>query len=148
MMQQTTLMGAAAWQMQNDLLTAIILPEHGGKIASLVYRPKNWELLFQNPKGVFRKAERGDDYSDYEACGFDEAFPTVDACLIQVGNRKVLYPDHTGKVRSLAMCMRNNCRWKTTALSAGTISTTQASRHCRLCGCATAWSTVSRICVF
>lgn len=94
MMQQTTLMGAAAWQMQNDLLTAIILPEHGGKIASLVYRPKNWELLFQNPKGVFRKAERGDDYSDYEACGFDEAFPTVDACLIQVGNRKVLYPDH------------------------------------------------------
>ena len=94
MLQQTTFMGTAAWQLQNDLLTAIILPEHGGKVASLVYRPRSWELLFQNPKGVFRKAQRGDDFSDYEACGFDDAFPTVDACQVQVGERKVLYPDH------------------------------------------------------
>ena len=136
MLQQTTFMGTAAWQLQNDLLTAIILPEHGGKVASLVYRPRSWELLFQNPKGVFRKAQRGDDFSDYEACGFDDAFPTVDACQVQVGERKVLYPDHgelwsaaftaepqgetlclpcTGKARNWAMCMKNGCPWKTTA---------------------------------
>ncbi len=94
MLEPTTFMGASAWKLQNETLTAIVLPEHGGKVASLVYRPRSWELLFQNPKGTFRKAHRGDDFSDYEACGFDDAFPTVDACEVQLGDRTVQYPDH------------------------------------------------------
>ena len=64
MLEPTMFMGTSAWKLQNDVLMAIILPEHGGKVASLVYRSQNWELLFQNPNGTFRKAHRGDDFSD------------------------------------------------------------------------------------
>lgn len=86
--------GAQALALENELLKAVILPAHGGKVASLWYRPARFELLFQNPKGQFRPARCGDDFSEYEACGFDEAFPTVDACTVQVGGRRVAYPDH------------------------------------------------------
>ena len=86
--------GAEALILENNLLKAVILPAHGGKVASLWYRPAQFELLFQNPKGLFRKARCGDDFSQFEACGFDEAFPTVDACTVQVGGRQVAYPDH------------------------------------------------------
>ena len=94
MLNPATFMGAAAWELENESLSAVILPAHGGKVASLVYRPQNWELLFQNPKGCFKRAERGDDFSEYEACGFDDAFPTVDACSVRIGGREVQYPDH------------------------------------------------------
>lgn len=120
MLQPIQFMNAAAWQVQNDLLTAVILPEHGGKVASLVYRPRSWELLFQNPNGVFRKAQRGDAFSDYEACGFDDAFPTVDACQVQIGDRTVLYPDH-GEVWSAAFAAKPTdtmlvLRWQSSEL--------------------------------
>lgn len=97
--------GAEALKLENDYLKAVILPAHGGKVASLWYRPAQFELLFQNPKGVFRKARCGDDFSQFEACGFDEAFPTVDACRVQVGERQVEYPDH-GELWSAAFALR------------------------------------------
>lgn len=120
MLEPTTFLGASAWKLQNDVLTAIVLPEHGGKVASLVYRPQNWELLFQNSKGGFREASRGDDFSDYEACGFDDAFPTVDACEVQLGGRTVQYPDH-GELWSAAFtaeaCGETLClRWQSPEL--------------------------------
>lgn len=86
--------GADGLALENGVLRAVVLPAHGGKVASLRYLPQNFELLFQNPKGAFRPARCGDDFSAYEACGFDEAFPTVDACTVQVGGRAVAYPDH------------------------------------------------------
>lgn len=89
-----TFQGADALVLENESLKAVVLPAHGGKVASLQYLPAQFELLFQNPKGVFRQARCGDDFSDYEACGFDEAFPCVDACTVQVGGREVAYPDH------------------------------------------------------
>lgn len=89
-----TFQGAEALALENNDIKAVILPAHGGKVASLWYRPAEFELLFQNPRGAFRKAEPGDKFSDFEACGFDEAFPTVDACTVRVGERQVTYPDH------------------------------------------------------
>lgn len=86
--------GAEALTLENSLLKAVILPAHGGKVASMWYHPAQFELLFQNPKPAFQEARCGDDFSAFEACGFDEAFPCVDACTVSVGGREVAYPDH------------------------------------------------------
>ena len=94
MLQQDTFLGCPAWTLENEFLRAVVLPEHGGKTASLILREKDFELPFQNPRPGFRKARCGDDFSDYEACGFDEAFPTVDPCTVTVGGEAVAYPDH------------------------------------------------------
>lgn len=94
MLQQEVFRGCPAWKLQSEQLRAVVLPGHGGKVASLILRGKKFELLFQNPHPAFRRAQCGDAFSDYEACGFDEAFPTVDPCIVEVGGRSVAYPDH------------------------------------------------------
>ncbi|MCC6802542.1 MAG: hypothetical protein IT319_06640 [Anaerolineae bacterium] len=55
-----------------------VLAELGGKIASLKWNGR--EVLAQNPRKPFRKAVYGAPYSDYDASGFDECFPTVGDC--------------------------------------------------------------------
>lgn len=80
--------------LQNSYISTVILPDHGGKAASLYYRRKDFELLFQNPHKTFQKAALGADFSKFEACGFDDAFPTIDACNIPISNSVVSYPDH------------------------------------------------------
>ena len=94
--------GTSGWRLENGDLSAVILPEHGGKVASLWFRRRDWELLFQNPKETFRKARPGDDFGDYEACGFDDAFPSVDAGAVDVDGQTVRYPDH-GEIWTAAM---------------------------------------------
>lgn len=86
--------GERAVVLQNDNVLAVVLPKHGGKIASLYHKQKEFELLFQNPHPTFQKAALGADFSRFEACGFDDAFPTIDACTVSVGGSDILYPDH------------------------------------------------------
>ena len=94
MLQHGQFLGSEAWTLENDALRAVILPGHGGKVASLVWRASHFELLFQNPHPTFAAAHCGDDFSRFEACGFDEAFPTVDPCTVTVDGQPVPYPDH------------------------------------------------------
>ncbi len=94
MLTQTTFQGESAWVLENDFLRAVILPKHGGKLTSLVYRQTQFELLFQNPKGRWGNATFGSDFSEFEACGFDDAFPNVDAGTVETRDRMLSYPDH------------------------------------------------------
>lgn len=80
--------------LENERLRAVILPQHGGKVASLYLKHRQFELLFQNPKPFYSPARPYDPFYNFEACGFDDAFPTIDACEVRVGDKKVLYPDH------------------------------------------------------
>lgn len=91
--------------LENHLLRAVILPDHGGKVVSLVWKPKTFEVCFQNPKPSFSKASVGDAFSAYEACGFEEAFPTVDACILEFEGITRTYPDH-GELWSSAFAVR------------------------------------------
>jgi galactose mutarotase-like enzyme len=93
--------GRQAVILQNSSLSTVILPEHGGKVASLFHRGKEFELLFQNPHRTYRKAKCGSDFSEFEACGFDDAFPTIDPCEVLVNSSVVRYPDH-GEIWSAA----------------------------------------------
>jgi galactose mutarotase-like enzyme len=100
---QADLRQPAEWTLENETLRACFLPAHGGKTTSLFYRPAAFELLFPNPRPCWRKAALGADFSQYEACGFDDAFPGVDAETVQLAGRAVPYPDH-GEIWSTPMC--------------------------------------------
>ncbi|MBQ6373351.1 MAG: DUF5107 domain-containing protein [Clostridia bacterium] len=86
--------GERAFRMESEVLSVTALPDFGGKLASIRYLPRDFEFLFQNPNARFRPATPGDDFSRFEACGFDDAFPTVDACEVMIGSQVRIYPDH------------------------------------------------------
>lgn len=96
--------------MENALLRVVILPEFGGKIASLFLKEQQFELLFQNPKDFFTKAPLGASFAEYEACGFDDAFPTVNEEIVKIGAHSILYPDH-GEVWTTNMEVKHTNRW-------------------------------------
>ena len=38
-MRRINFMGADGWALENEALSAVVLPAHGGKVASIIYRP-------------------------------------------------------------------------------------------------------------
>lgn len=83
-----------AYFLENDTLRVVVLPELGGKIASIYYKKQAFELLFQNPKDGFASATLGDCFAEHEACGFDDTFPSIDKEVVMVAGKEVTYPDH------------------------------------------------------
>jgi len=94
MIKHEKFMNVDAIALENDTIRAVCLPDFGGKIVSLYHKKKDFELLFQNPAGEFRKAKPGNDFSTFEACGFDDAFPNIDAETVKIGDNYVNYFDH------------------------------------------------------
>ena len=88
------LFGTEAIVLENDCLRCVCLPKHGGKIASLYRKDKAFELLFQNPRNEYRKAVPGSIFGEFEACGFDDAFPNIDAEVLETPDGSMEYFDH------------------------------------------------------
>jgi hypothetical protein len=59
---------------------AQFLPEQGSKLASLVYKPLNYEILVQRPAPKYLVQPFDGDYVAAECSGLDDMFPTIDAC--------------------------------------------------------------------
>jgi galactose mutarotase-like enzyme len=93
--------GQRASVLENDMLKAVILPERGGKTASIVYKPRNFELLAQ-PKGEYPPLAPGMNFSLGDASGFDDAFPSIDPETVNVGGKQVAYSDH-GEIWTMSM---------------------------------------------
>ncbi|MEM1484142.1 DUF5107 domain-containing protein [Oscillospiraceae bacterium PP1C4] len=110
MITKTTWQNTTAVQLENDDLRVIVLPAHGGKLASIYHKQKRFELLFQNPRSCYKQASFGAPFEEFEACGFDDAFPTVDACDVTIGSLLTSYPDH-GEIWSAAFeyLIEDNC---------------------------------------
>lgn len=81
-------------KLENKKIKLEFLENHGGKLASIFYKEKNIEFLFQNPKLEYKNATINSDFSLFEACGFDDTFPSIDKGEVIVNNKKVIYPDH------------------------------------------------------
>ena len=86
--------GEQAVLLSTDTASAVILPKRGGKVASFFYKKKNFEFLFQNPKSGYSNASIGDSFEAFEACGFDDAFPTIIEETVMIDGNPLHYPDH------------------------------------------------------
>ena len=76
--------------LENAHLRLVILPELGGKLWSLVYKPYDREILLAPPCVEPRPSPYGATYDDAFSGGWDELFPN-DATLAVDGD---VYPDH------------------------------------------------------
>ena len=85
--------GLAAAVLENDVLRVILLPKRGGKTVSILYKPMGFELLSQ-PKEGYPPLAPGMDFSQGDASGFDDAFPSIDQEILMVDGKAVAYPDH------------------------------------------------------
>jgi galactose mutarotase-like enzyme len=80
---QTRLGSLDAFVLENSSLRLTVVPELGGKLASLIRNESGHEYLLQpaDPEQAYRPRSFGDKFEDYGPCGFDECLPTVAACL-------------------------------------------------------------------
>lgn len=82
--------------LENEHLELMILPEWGGKMASLRSKTTGTQF-FQQPPQPFRTLQSpsyGDAFLPPYACGFDECFPTVSESEAQIASKRVQLPDH------------------------------------------------------
>lgn len=82
--------GLEAVVLENRMLRVIVLPQAGGKIWQITYKPLDTDLLWNNPRIGPAKLPLGSRYDDVWSGGWDELFPNDEAALIEGES----YPDH------------------------------------------------------
>jgi len=82
--------GLQALILENELLRVEILPEAGGNIRSICFKPANRELLWHNPMVRPAAHAPGSVFDDVWAGGWDDLFPNAIAELHAGG----MTPDH------------------------------------------------------
>ena len=95
--EETQYQSLVCLRLENDFLLAEFLPEIGGKMIRLHHKISGRELLLpsQLPNGQYRIPEYGDLYENYDTSGFDECFPTIEACEVEEeGGQMLSWPDH------------------------------------------------------
>lgn len=86
---------------ETETIRAQFLPSVGAKLASLIYKPINYELLVQRPGENYLLQPFDGDYVAGECSGMDDMFPTIDQCYCdQYPWEGVKMADH-GEVWSL-----------------------------------------------
>ncbi len=98
---QTTYQGFAAWALESEHLLAIVIPELGGKIISLVDKRAGYEWLVQ-PRRPLKPPTYGASFVEGDMSGWDEMFPTINPCSYPIPGAYAgrWLPDH-GEVWSL-----------------------------------------------
>lgn len=92
-----------ALRVETKTMTALFLPEEGGKLASITAKRDGFEFLCQNPAPTYTSLPRTGSYTDSECAAWDDMFPTVDPYTPESGDYAgITYPDH-GEVCRLAM---------------------------------------------
>lgn len=69
------LQGFFALRLENDLLMIDVLPELGGRIWSVLYRPTSRQWIWHNPRVGLHNVGPGASYDDHWAGGWEELFP-------------------------------------------------------------------------
>lgn len=83
------------YRLESDQLILTVLPERGGKIANLFFKPTQAELLWQPA------ADNGADefapgitFGARQAWGWDEMFPAIQPETFDAQDRRFVIPDH------------------------------------------------------
>ncbi len=69
-----------AVELENDWLRVTILPDVGAKIYDLVWKPTGKNFLWHNPRIAPQTYPVEGNFDNYWCGGWDDAFPTCDAC--------------------------------------------------------------------
>ena len=89
----------SAITLSHEDIELTVIPELGAKVSSI--RWKDVELLARNPRKPLRPAVYAAPYSQFDASGFDECFPTIGPCAYpEYPWEGIEMPDH-GEVWSL-----------------------------------------------
>jgi hypothetical protein len=75
---------------ENRFLRVVFLPQLGGKIWQITYKPLNTDLLWNNPRIAPTRLPMNSRYDDVWCGGWDELFPNDEAATID----GEVYPDH------------------------------------------------------
>ena len=84
---------------ENERVRVEMVPELGGKLVSLLYKPTEKEWLLDSGSRPLQPPVYGSVFTDGDMSGWDECFPTIEACRAGVGG-DILLPDH-GEVWSM-----------------------------------------------
>lgn len=96
--------------LENEKLRVQVMPELGGKIASVLVREKNFDIASSPGEGKkYRKAEEDGNFCAFDMSGFDDAFPNIDEETISYGDRILCYPDH-GEIWSREMEVKGSSK--------------------------------------
>ncbi|MBZ5683571.1 MAG: DUF4432 family protein [Acidobacteriia bacterium] len=82
--------GLDAVVLENRLLRVVILPQAGGKIWQITYKPFDKDLLWNNPRIAPARLPMNARYDDVWSGGWDELFPNDEVAVIDGES----YPDH------------------------------------------------------
>ena len=101
MNKETIYKGLPALIIENEQLSLTFLPIYGCKLASLIKKDTGREFLFQSSVEKLIPPPYGASFSVYDSSGFDEVFPSIDACPYPTGKHATIpIPDH-GEVWAL-----------------------------------------------
>jgi len=82
----STYEGFEALEISNEEIFLLVVPELGGKIASMVHRHSQREWLWKSPYLEYRKPIYGTSYiREFDLGGLDECFPTVAPTFFPAG---------------------------------------------------------------
>lgn len=96
-----TYKGLSALVVENKQLRILFLPQYGCKMASLIKKDTGREFLFQSHLETLTPPPYKASFSAYDSSGFDEVFPSIDACPYPCGKYAgTPIPDH-GEVWAL-----------------------------------------------
>ena len=93
--------GWASAVIESGVLRVELVPELGGKLVSLRYKPTDKEWLLNAGSRTLRRPSYGSSFIEWDMSGWDECFPTIDACRYE----GEMLPDH-GEVWSLPWSCR------------------------------------------
>jgi hypothetical protein len=91
-----TVNGLRAVGMENDTLSVTVLPDVGAKIYDLIWKPTGRNFLWHNPRIAPQPYPIEANFDNYWCGGWDDGFPTCEACQHQGEN----YPN-LGELRSV-----------------------------------------------
>ena len=95
--------GRPALRMTTATLSALFLPEDGGKLVSVTANADGFEFLCQNPAPEYARLAYDGSYVDSECASWDDMFPTIDPYTPAEGDYAgITYPDH-GEICRLPM---------------------------------------------
>lgn len=69
--------------LESDRIRAELLPNPGGKLASLIDKSTGYEFFVQRPAPIYKEQPFDALYVDAECSGFDDMFPTIDECFYE-----------------------------------------------------------------